>query len=164
MYQPSASNMFVSIWQLYINFPFSGVRQLLIVENSVTHLFPMHPVFTPKSIRKALFILEILTFLSLLFIYIEKRLDNNSWIFSKFLTSQTRQRIISIHILLNISRSKGNQTLKFGQLIKLSVRNITSSRPHLKASGHYISFNIFPQISTFFIKASENSFYTTFCV
>ena len=30
---------------------------------------------------------------------------------------QTGQQIITIHILPNISRSKGNQTLKFGQLI-----------------------------------------------
>ena len=30
---------------------------------------------------------------------------------------QTGQQIITIHILPNISRSKGNQTFKFGQLI-----------------------------------------------
>ena len=31
---------------------------------------------------------------------------------------------IVIHILLNISRSKGNQTMKFGQLIECNMRNI----------------------------------------
>ena len=31
---------------------------------------------------------------------------------------------ISIHILPNISQSKGNQTMKFGQLIELNKRNI----------------------------------------
>ena len=40
------------------------------------------------------------------------------------MTSQNKQ-IISIHILINISRSKGNQTMKFGQLIKYTVRNIS---------------------------------------
>ena len=33
------------------------------------------------------------------------------------MTSQTGQQIITIQILPNISRSKGNQTMKFGQLI-----------------------------------------------
>ena len=35
---------------------------------------------------------------------------------SKFMTSDTDKQIIIIHILLNISRSEGNQTMKFGQL------------------------------------------------
>ena len=33
------------------------------------------------------------------------------------MTSQTGQYISTIHILTNISRSKGNQAMKFGQLI-----------------------------------------------
>ena len=33
------------------------------------------------------------------------------------MTSQAGQQIITIHILPNISRSEGNQTMKFGQLI-----------------------------------------------
>ena len=40
------------------------------------------------------------------------------------MTSQTGQQVITIHILTNISRSKDNQTIKFGQLIKYSVKNI----------------------------------------
>ena len=39
------------------------------------------------------------------------------------MTSQTGQQIITIHIVPIISRSKGNQTMKFGQLIKYSLRN-----------------------------------------
>ena len=39
------------------------------------------------------------------------------------MTSQTRQQIIAIHILANVSKIKGNQAIKFGQLIKYSVRN-----------------------------------------
>ena len=56
------------------------------------------------------------------------------------MTSQPGQQTIVIHILLNISRSKSNQTLKFGQLIEYNMGNIilkksykyggeTSSRP-----------------------------------
>ena len=36
--------------------------------------------------------------------------------------SLARQQIIPIYILPTISRSKGNQAIKFGQLIKYSVR------------------------------------------
>ena len=34
------------------------------------------------------------------------------------MTSQSSKPTIAIHILLNISRNKGNQTTKFGQLIE----------------------------------------------
>ena len=37
---------------------------------------------------------------------------------------QTGQQIITIHFLPNISRSKGNQAMKVGQLRKYSARNI----------------------------------------
>ena len=39
------------------------------------------------------------------------------------MTSQTGQEIITIHILPNISRIKGNQVMKFG---RLKERNLTS--------------------------------------
>ena len=39
------------------------------------------------------------------------------------MTSQPALKTIAIHILPNISQSKGNQTMKFGQLIK-HKRNI----------------------------------------
>ena len=42
------------------------------------------------------------------------------------MTSQPGQRTIAIHILPNISRSKGNQTMKFGQLVEYQMRNIFS--------------------------------------
>ena len=38
--------------------------------------------------------------------------------------SQPRKQIIGIHILPNISASKGNQLMKFGQLIEYNMRNI----------------------------------------
>ena len=43
---------------------------------------------------------------------------------SKFMTSQPDCQRITTHILLNISRIKANQTMKFGQLIQHPKRNI----------------------------------------
>ena len=43
---------------------------------------------------------------------------------SKFMTSQPGLQTIAIHILSNISQSKGNQTMKFGQLIEYNKINI----------------------------------------
>ena len=57
------------------------------------------------------------------------------------MTSQSGLQTIAIHILPNISQSKRNQTMEFGQLIEYNKRNIflqklcgkqgreTSSRP-----------------------------------
>ena len=42
---------------------------------------------------------------------------------------------IVIHILLNISRSKGNQTMKFGQLIECNMRNIFLEKSYTKCGG-----------------------------
>ena len=38
--------------------------------------------------------------------------------------SQPSYQTIVIHILPNISRSKGNQTMKFGQLVECNMRNV----------------------------------------
>ena len=43
---------------------------------------------------------------------------------SKFMSSQPGLQTIAIHILPNISQSKENQTLKFGQFIEYNKRNI----------------------------------------
>ena len=37
------------------------------------------------------------------------------------MSSQIEQQIIKIHILTNTSKSKGNQTVKFGQLIEYNI-------------------------------------------
>ena len=42
---------------------------------------------------------------------------------SKFMTSQPGKQPLAIHVLPNISRRKGNQTIKFGQLMKYHMRN-----------------------------------------
>ena len=42
------------------------------------------------------------------------------------------KKTITIHILANISRSKGNQTMKFGQLIEYNMRNTFIGKSYTK--------------------------------
>ena len=42
----------------------------------------------------------------------------------KFMMSHTGQQIITINILFNIPRSKGNQTIKFAEVTEYKMRNI----------------------------------------
>ena len=46
--------------------------------------------------------------------------------------SQTRQQTVVIHILPDISGSKGNQIMKFGQLIQHNMKNIWILNTFLK--------------------------------
>ena len=50
------------------------------------------------------------------------------------MTSQTEQKIITIHVLLNISRSKDNQPVKFGQFIEYRIEKDFSSKIMKKIS------------------------------
>ena len=43
-----------------------------------------------------------------------------------------------MHILPNISRSKDNQTMKFGQLVKYNMRNISVEKSYTKCGGETI--------------------------
>ena len=54
------------------------------------------------------------------------------------MTSQRGQQTIAIHILLNISRSKSNQAMKFGQLIEYNMRNIFIEKSYTKCAGETI--------------------------
>ena len=45
---------------------------------------------------------------------------------------------IAIHILVNISRSKGNQTLKFGHLIEYKMRTTVLEKSFSKCCGESI--------------------------
>ena len=56
----------------------------------------------------------------------------------KFMTSQPGYQTIAILILPNISRSKGNQTMKFGQLIEHHMRNIFVQKLYTKCGGETI--------------------------
>ena len=54
---------------------------------------------------------------------------------SKFVTSQPGEKIIAIHILPNISRSKVNETMKFGQLIEYNMRITLLEKSYTKCDG-----------------------------
>ena len=89
------------------------------------------------------------------------------------MTSQSGKQTIAMHILPSISRSKGNQTMKFDQLIEYIMRNIflemlrtfgreTIPRPFSKTSKLMISldskvcFNCMPnQGLTKYIKTKQ---------
>ena len=73
---------------------------------------------------KALFVLEVFTLFSDFLVRKKNSLMRKPRFTSKFVTSQTRQQIITIHKLSNISRSKGNEAMKFGQIVKYSARNV----------------------------------------
>ena len=51
------------------------------------------------------------------------------------MTSQPGQQTIVINILPNISRSKGNQKMKFAQLIEYNMRNILLEKSYTKCGG-----------------------------
>ena len=68
------------------------------------------------------------------------------------MTSQPGQQTIAIHILLNISRSKDNQTMKYDQLVEYNMRNMLKNHtqnvlkklfpdPYLKKTKLSISLN-----------------------
>ena len=57
---------------------------------------------------------------------------------SKSMTSQPGEQTIAIHILPNISRSKSNQAMKFGQLIEYNMRNIFVEKSYTKCAGETI--------------------------
>ena len=70
---------------------------------------------------------------------------------SKCMMSSTEKRMITIYILSNISRSKGNHAMKFGKLRKYKIRynfleksytkydGETSTRPFFEKSKFIIS-------------------------
>ena len=109
----------ISLRFLGVEGPLSGQRQFLTIESPLKF---MKNAF--YFMLKALFVLEIFTFLSWSFGYVEKHLDEKvmvnfeiydvtNWITNNHNTNSS-----------NISGSKGNQAIKFGQLINYSVRNI----------------------------------------
>ena len=55
------------------------------------------------------------------------------------MTSQSGKQAIATHILPNISRSEGDQRMKFGQLIEYNMRNIFLESLYSKCGGQTIS-------------------------
>ena len=48
------------------------------------------------------------------------------------MTSQPGKQTIIMHILPNTSKSRGNQTMKFGQLIEYNMKNIFLEKSYIK--------------------------------
>ena len=123
-----------------------GVKSDSYLPKNVSYLLDWKPFKNDENVfyfnLKALSVLKIFKFLSRLLKTTRKNgLIRKIRLTSKFITSQPDLQTIAIHILPNISQSKGNQTMKFGQLIEYNKRNIflqklcrkwgkeTSSRP-----------------------------------
>ena len=56
-------------------------------------------------------------------------------LFLKFMTSQTGQRTITVHILSNVIKSKGKQTMKFPQPTEHNMRNVFLEMSTTKCGG-----------------------------
>ena len=54
------------------------------------------------------------------------------------MTSQSGQQTLVTHISTNISRSKGNEAMKFGQLIEYNMRNILLKKSYTKCGRETI--------------------------
>ena len=54
------------------------------------------------------------------------------------MTSQPAKQTVTIHIVPDISGSKGNQTIKFGQLIEHKMRKHFHENPYAKCDGETI--------------------------
>ena len=51
------------------------------------------------------------------------------------MTPQPRQQLTTMHILPNISTSKDNKAMQFGQLIEYNTRNIFLEKSYAKCGG-----------------------------
>ena len=68
--------------------------------------------------------------------HIDKRLDPKHKV--NFMTLQPGKQTVAIYILPNISRNKGNQTIKFGQLIEINIKNSFLEKSHTTCGGETI--------------------------
>ena len=75
------------------------------------------------------------------------------------MTSKPGKQTIAIHILSSISRSKGNLTMKFGQLIEYNMGNIFLAKSYTKCGGGTIPrpFSKKSKLSIFLDQESEVS-------
>ena len=59
------------------------------------------------------------------------------------MASQPGKQTITVHMLLNISRSKGNEIMKFGQLKEYNMRIIFLEKSSTKCGGETIPRHFF---------------------
>ena len=115
-YRTNKSVIISFVLKLFLKGALLGLRQFLAAESPLKMIFISCLKFFSVS-RYLKFCLEFLV-----------RYENSSIrklrLISKFMTSQKDKQVIIIHIFPNISGSKGNQRMKFSQLIEYNVRNI----------------------------------------
>ena len=87
---------------------------------------------------KALFVLKIFKFCLGFLVMFKNALIIKIWLISKIMMSQPGKQTIAIHILANISQTKGNQTMKFGQLIEYNMRIIFLEKSYTKCGKETI--------------------------
>ena len=75
---------------------------------------------------------------------------------SKFMTPQTGKQIIPIHVIHNFLRGKDNQTMRLGQLIEYTIRNIFLEKSYTK-HGKEASPRSFYEISKLRISLDQYS-------
>ena len=83
---------------------------------------------------KALFVFKHLNLGPDFFGHVGKRLDKKAKV-SFNIYDVTARLTVTINILPNISRSKGIQTMKFGQLVEYNMRNIFLEKPYVQCGG-----------------------------
>ena len=108
-------------------------KKVALISSNETSLKMMRNAF--YLMLKALFVLEIFTFLSCLFGYGVKRLDKQAKVNLKIYVVTDWTANITITILSNISRSKDNQTIKLGKLIEYNLRNLFLEKSYTKYGG-----------------------------
>ena len=54
------------------------------------------------------------------------------------MTSQPGKQTVAIHVLPNVLKGKGNQTMKFGELIEYNMRYILLGKSYTKCGGETI--------------------------
>ena len=128
----------------------SGLRQFLATESLLKRTKNVY-YFTLKS-------LFALRYLNCFYILVMKKnsLIRKIRLISKFLTSQAGKHTIVMHMLPNILRSKGNQTMKLDQLTEYNMRNILLEKLYIKWSGETIS-RPFPEKSNLIISRDQYS-------
>ena len=87
--------------------------------------------FTSKYLK----IFKIINFLFWLFGHVAKRFHQKDKVNFKFCDVTASSTKSVIHILLSILRKKGNQTMKFGQLIQYNMRNTFLEKSYRECGG-----------------------------
>ena len=88
----------------------------------------MHFILSQKLFAFSRYLIFCLDF----FFVCQNGLNKKLKLISNFMTSQSGQQTIVIHILPNMSRSKGNQTMKFDRFLEYNMTNMFLEKSYAK--------------------------------